>query len=229
MPRPRLQERYLSEKIHSSPTEGPIRSQTQSALCRAAPLHPQSPFLRERVSAGEALIDAEPAMPARQPRRPWHWGSADSGGLGELSQQCRWGLCGQASFQDSLSPCPSVPPCSGVLQNRDPLALCTGEPTQRQDTQVMGSQSYIPLARGVSAHHDALKHHPQSRNEPRCSLHLPNQIPEHGIHLQTHQLCCTPMASLQTLAYTAWGEDVRKQRGLEGALGPAGVGQGGAA
>jgi len=143
--------------------------------CAGQPLcTPKSPLLRERVSTREALIDAEPAISATETRTPWHWGVPDHGGLGELSLQCMWGLCGQVSSQDSSSPCPPVPPRSGVPQNSDSSAVCTGQPTQRQDVRVMGSQGYIPLVKGFSAHPDAPKHHPQSRNEPGCSLQPPN-------------------------------------------------------
>lgn len=50
-------------------------------------------------------------MPAREMRRPWHRGSAGRGG--ELSQQHRWGLRGQASSQESLAPCT---PCATMPQ-----------------------------------------------------------------------------------------------------------------
>lgn len=55
------------------------------------------------------------------------------------------------------------------------------------------------------------------------------KIPEHSIHLEMHQLCSTPMALLQTPAYTAWWEEAGKQWGLKENLGAAEAGQGGAA
>lgn len=94
---------------------------------------------------------------------------AKCGEPGEFSQQHSWGLCGQVGVPGqpvSLSP---VPSCFRVPQNREPLALCTGEPTQGRNIRVTGSQNYVPLVGGISAHHNTLKPHPQSRTEPRCS------------------------------------------------------------
>lgn len=157
--KPRLQEGYLGEKMHSSPTEGPIRSQPSSAPCSAAPLHLQSPLLRKDYQLGSC-----------NPGRASHaCKGVMAPGLDRPRRTRRALPAAQvgALWADKLpvQPVSLPPPCHHALGSHK-AAFCTGEPTQRQDAKVMGSQSYVPLARGVSAHHDAQKHHLQSRKEP---------------------------------------------------------------